>query len=100
MVRSWLGCLFGILIPSIVFYLYLLLNGKFKCDIIIDLSLALRTLRCYLLVPSTEIDKSNIGGKSQSLSIKEGSNLLENHSLERSRLINNFEVCLCKLHFH
>ncbi|GAB1865524.1 Glycosyltransferase-like protein LARGE1 [Camponotus japonicus] len=76
MVRSWLGCLFGILIPSIVFYLYLLLN-----------------------VPSAEINKSNIGGKWQSLSIKvEGSNLLEDHSLERSRLANNVEVKCDTIH--
>ncbi|XP_054015165.1 xylosyl- and glucuronyltransferase LARGE1-like isoform X1 [Hylaeus anthracinus] len=38
MARPWLGCLFGILIPSTIFYLYLLLNvpsagiGSFKLD--------------------------------------------------------------------
>ncbi|XP_043255946.1 LARGE xylosyl- and glucuronyltransferase 1-like isoform X1 [Colletes gigas] len=38
MARSWLGCLFGILVPSAIFYLYLLLNvpsakiGSFKLD--------------------------------------------------------------------
>lgn len=28
MARSWLGCLFGVLVPSTLFYLYLLLNGN------------------------------------------------------------------------
>ncbi|XP_050448704.1 xylosyl- and glucuronyltransferase LARGE1-like isoform X2 [Cataglyphis hispanica] len=76
MARSWLGCLFGILIPCVVFYWYLLLN-----------------------VPSAEIWKSNIGGNWRSLAIEvERSNLQENHSLERSQLINNFEMKCDTIH--
>ncbi|XP_029047505.2 LARGE xylosyl- and glucuronyltransferase 1-like isoform X1 [Osmia bicornis bicornis] len=40
MARSWLGCLFGVLVPSAIFYLYLLLN-----------------------VPSADIDSFKIVGK-------------------------------------
>ncbi|XP_070168117.1 xylosyl- and glucuronyltransferase LARGE1 isoform X3 [Polyergus mexicanus] len=76
MARSWLGCLFGILIPSVVFYWYLLLN-----------------------VPSAEIEKSNIGGNWRSLSVEvERLNLRENYSFERSQLINNFEVKCDTIH--
>lgn len=61
----------------------------------------IENIRMLFLVPSAEIGKSNIGGNWRSLSVEvEKSNLRENHSLERSQLINNFEVCLCKLYFH
>lgn len=36
MARSWLGCLFGILVPSVIFYLYLLLNGNCERSLHID----------------------------------------------------------------
>ncbi|XP_076179241.1 xylosyl- and glucuronyltransferase LARGE1 isoform X1 [Ptiloglossa arizonensis] len=45
MARSWLGCLFGVLVPSTLFYLYLLLN-----------------------VPSAEIGSLKLDGKSGPLS--------------------------------
>lgn len=44
MARSWLGCLLGILVPSAVFYLYLLLN-----------------------VPTAQIGRINLGGESPSM---------------------------------
>ncbi|EGI59897.1 Glycosyltransferase-like protein LARGE1 [Acromyrmex echinatior] len=77
MARSWLGCLFGILVPSVVFYLYLLLN-----------------------VPTVEIGKSSIGGKWRSLSAgMERSNLrAEDRSPEQSQLKNNFEVKCDTIH--
>lgn len=65
MARSWLGCLFGVLIPSAVFYLYLLLNGNIRVFI---LSLLNINTPCIIVVPSAEIGSFKIDGKSGSLS--------------------------------
>lgn len=96
MARSWLGCLFGVLVPSVVFYLYLLLNGNYDVDHIDSLFSTdnERHRRTLFLVPSSEIGKSSIGGKWRSLSAGvEGSNLRAgDRSAERSQLKNNFEV--------
>lgn len=92
--RSWLGCLLGILIPSVVFYLYLLLNGNYA--LIIDFSLEqMRILDTLFPVPSAEIGKgSRIEGKWRSLGTERSS--LRMGSFERSQLRNNFEVCCVK----
>lgn len=94
--RSWLGCLLGILIPSVVFYLYLLLNGNYA--LIIDFSLVqMRILDTLFPVPSAEIGKgSRIEGKWRSLGTERSSLHTEMGSFERSQLRNNFEVCCVK----
>lgn len=94
MARSWLGCLLGVLVPSVVFYLYLLLNGN--CDVVAHRFLfnVKRHQRTLFPVPSAEVGKSSIGGKWRSLSLgMERSNLRpEDRSPEWSQSKNNIEV--------
>ncbi|XP_076296402.1 xylosyl- and glucuronyltransferase LARGE1 isoform X2 [Lasioglossum baleicum] len=67
MARSWLGCLLGVLVPSAVFYLYLLLN-----------------------VPSAEIGSFKLDGKSGPLSVDQRTKLrVEEPSLQKIRIDNN-----------
>ncbi|KAK2579800.1 hypothetical protein KPH14_008682 [Odynerus spinipes] len=66
MARPWLGVLFGILVPSTIFYLYLLFN-----------------------VPSVEIGVSKVQGKWQSLSIGIEKMTLRESSSERVQLESN-----------
>ncbi|XP_017878682.1 LARGE xylosyl- and glucuronyltransferase 1-like isoform X1 [Ceratina calcarata] len=72
MARSWLGCLLGILIPSAVFYFYLVLN-----------------------VPSTEIGSLKVSEKLGS-SIKKSSLQVEQPTLEKFHLENSRKEVKCE----
>lgn len=72
MARSWVGCLIGVLIPSAVFYLYLLLN-----------------------VPSAEISSFKINGKlGSSVNIEKASPHIT--TFEKLRLENNHNEVKCE----
>ncbi|XP_076748862.1 xylosyl- and glucuronyltransferase LARGE1 isoform X1 [Xylocopa sonorina] len=73
MARSWLGCLFGVLVPSAVFYLYLLLN-----------------------VPSAEIGTYKFGGKSGLPSVGKAGLHVEQHTFEKSRLESSGNEVKCE----
>ncbi|RLU22382.1 hypothetical protein DMN91_004660 [Ooceraea biroi] len=77
MARSWLGCLLGVLVPSVVFYLYLLLN-----------------------VPTAQIGRVNVGSEWRSSPV-EGSHprTKEDRSNEgESRLTSTIEVKCDTIH--
>ncbi|CAL7945202.1 unnamed protein product [Xylocopa violacea] len=73
MARSWLGCLFGVLVPSAVFYLYLLLN-----------------------VPSAEIGSYKFAGKSGLPSVGKDGSHVDQHTFEKYRLESNRNEVKCE----
>lgn len=85
MARSWVGCLFGVLIPSAVFYLYLLLNGNTHVFIILILDIDMPYI---IIVPSAEISSFKINGKlDSSVHIEKASPHIA--TFEKLRLENN-----------
>lgn len=87
MARSWLGCLYGILIPSAVFYLYLLLNGNTRDQIRLFLSI---NVTYIIIVPSAEISSFKINNKlGSSVDIEKTNSHVEQATLEKLYLENN-----------
>lgn len=100
MARSWLGCLFIVLTPFVLFYVYLSLNGNCgdddasTIDPFLPLPPSTENIGALLLVPSAEQRGSKIGKKWQSLP-EVGTELRTEEggrSAEGRQLGNNFEV--------
>lgn len=83
MARSWLGCLFGVLILSTIFYLYLLLNGNARVYTTIFRNIDLSSI---IIVPSADINSFKLNNKlSSSMDVEKESPRVEKLHLENNQ---------------